>query len=186
METCKNMIVIIIATMVVLYTVIGFFLLPFLIERYIPPMLSQRLNSEVSLKQVKINPYSLTLEAIGFQINEPSGRAIAEFQRLYVDFQLSSLFKWALTFADVAMDAPSVNIVIDPDGKLNLARLAGQKTSEKTEETDGPLRFLLQNIEINQGKIDLTDNRQSVPASVSFYPLNIRLTDISNLPDRVC
>jgi uncharacterized protein involved in outer membrane biogenesis len=188
-ETCKSMKVIIIAILIVLYTVTGFFLLPFLIERYLPPMLSQRLNSDVSLQDVKINPFKLTLEAVGFQINEPSGRVIAGLQRLYVDFQLSSLFQWALTFADVKVDAPSINIVIDLDGKLNLARLAGQdKTGQDAaspaEEASRPLRILLRNIEINQGRINVTDNRQPIPASVSLFPLNIQMADISTLPER--
>ncbi len=183
-RTCSNKVVIIIAILLILYTLTGFFLAPFLIERYVPPMLSQRLNSQVTLKQVKINPYSLTLEARDFLINEPSGSAIAGFKRLYVNFQLSSIFKWVLTFADVAVDSPSINIVIDKDGRLNLSRLSGQKKETTPRESKGLPRILLQNIEINQGKIDLTYiNRQSVPANVSINLLDIRLANISTIPD---
>jgi hypothetical protein len=183
-RTCKNKVVIIIAILLVLYTLTGFFLGPFIIERYVPSMLSQRLNSQVTLEQVKINPYSLTLEARDFRINEPSGSAIAGFKRLYVNFQLSSIFKWVLTFADVAVDSPSINIVIDKDGRLNLSRLSGRDKETTPRESKGLPRILLQNIEINQGKIDLTYlNRQSVPANVSINPLDIRLINISTLPD---
>ena len=183
-ETCKSKAVIIAAILIVLYTVTGFFLLPYLIEHFLPESLSQRLDSEVSLQQVKINPFTLTLEAKEFQINEPSGRAMVGFERLYVNFQLSSLFRWALTFADIIVDAPSVNAVIDPDGKLNLARLAGKDPATHEEETNRPLRMLLHNIQINKGKIDVTDARQPIPATVSFSPLNIQLADISTLPER--
>jgi len=55
-ETCKSKAVIIAAILIVLYTVTGFFLLPYLIEHFLPESLSQRLDSEVSLQQVKINP----------------------------------------------------------------------------------------------------------------------------------
>ena len=183
-ETCKSKAVIIAAILIVLYTVTGFFLLPYLIEHFLPESLSQRLDSEVSLQQVKINPFTLTLEAKEFQINEPSGRAMVGFERLYVNFQLSSLFRWALTFADIIVDAPSVNAVIDPDGKLNLARLAGKDPATPEEETNRPLRMLLHNIQINKGKIDVTDIRKPIPATVSFSPLNIQLADISTLPER--
>ena len=182
----KSKAVIIIAGLAILYTLIGFFLLPYLVERYLPSMLGRRLGCEVSLKEVKINPYAMTLEAKEFQIKEPSGRAMTGFQRLYVDFELSSLFRWALTFAEVDVDSPAVNLVIDPDGKVNLARLAGQETAAATtgKKESKPLRLLLRNITVNQGRIDVTDNRQSIPANVSFYPLNIKLADISTLPDR--
>ena len=183
---CMNKAIIIAASLVVLYTVSGFFLLPYLIERYLPGMLGKSLNCEVSLKEVKVNPFAMTLEAKEFQMKEPSGMAIAGLQRLYVNFQLSSLFHWALTFSEVSVDAPSMNIVIDADGKVNLARLAGQETDapEEKKEEGKPLRLLLRNIAINQGRIDMTDNRQAIPANLSFYPLNIKLADISTLPDR--
>jgi uncharacterized protein involved in outer membrane biogenesis len=183
-ETCKSKAVIIAAILIVLYTLTGFFLLPYLIEHFLPESLSKRLDSEVSLHQVKINPFTLTLEAKEFQINEPSGKAMAGFQRLYINLQLSSLFRWALTFADIIVDAPSVNVVIDSDGKLNLARLAGKDPATPEEETNLPLRMLLHNIQINEGKIDVTDTRQPIPATVSFSPLNIQLANISTLPER--
>jgi uncharacterized protein involved in outer membrane biogenesis len=183
-RACKNKIVIITATLFILYTLTGFLLLPFLIERYLPPMLGQHLNSQVTLEQVKINPFSLTLEARDFRINEPSNNAIAGFKRLFINFQLSSIFKWALTFADVALDAPSINIVIDKDGRLNLSRLTGQEKETASRESEGLTRILMQNIEINQGKIDLTYHRQSIPANMSIYLIDIRLTNISTLPDR--
>src|SRR4030043_50200 len=183
-RTCKNKIVIIIAILLVLYTLTGFFLAPFLIERYLPSMLSQRLNSQVTLEQVKINPFSLTLEARDFRINEVSGDMLVGFKRLYVNFELSSIFKWVLTFADVVLDAPSINIIIDKDGRLNLSRLAGEDKEITSRESKGLPRILLQNIEINQGKIDLTYHRQPIPRNVSIYPLDIKLVNISTLPDR--
>jgi uncharacterized protein involved in outer membrane biogenesis len=183
-KTCRSKAATIAAILIVLYTVTGFFLFPYLIVHFVPGMLSQRLNSEVSLRQVKINPFALTLEAKEFQINEPSGRTVAGFQRLCINFQLSSLFRWALTFADVTVDAPSVNVVIDPDGKLNLARLTGQNPATPVEGTNRLLRMLLRHIQINQGKIKVTDTRQPIPATVSFYPLNIQAADISTLPER--
>ena len=183
---CKSKAVIIIAALVILYTLIGFFLLPFLIERYLPGMLGKSLNCEVSLGEVKINPFAMTLEARESEMKEPSGRPIAGLERLYVNFQLSSLFRWALTFDEVSLDAPSINIIIESDGKVNLARLSGEEKTEPEAvgEEGKPLRLLLHNISINQGKIDITDNRQAIPANVSFYPLNIKLADISTLPDR--
>ena len=183
-RTFMNKIIIIIAILLVLYTLIGFFLVPFLIEYYLPPMLSQRLKSQVTLEQVKFNPFNVTLEARDFQISEVSGDALVGFKRLYVNFQLSSIFRWAWTFADVALDAPSINIIIDKDGRINLSRLAGQNKETTSRKSKGLPRILLQNIMINQGKIDLNYHRKSMPANVSIYPLDIRLTNISTLPDR--
>ncbi|MGM0664315.1 MAG: DUF748 domain-containing protein [Thermodesulfobacteriota bacterium] len=184
----KSKAVIIAAAVIAVYTLTGFFLVPYLIGHFAPKVLSEQLKSEVSLQQVKINPYSLTLEAGEFRINEPSGTPIVGFDRVHVNFQLSSLFRWALTFKDVILDNPSLNIVIDSDGNLNLARLVASESSTKTsaaaEEDKSPLRMLLYNIEINEGSIEVTDTRQVIPAKASFHPLTIHLSDISTLPER--
>lgn len=184
-RTCKSKIIIIAAALLGLYTLTGFFLAPYLIERFLPNMLNQRLQSQVSLGEVKINPFALTLEAREFHISEPSGETMAGFRRFFVNFQVSSIFRWALTFSEVAMDGPSVNVVIDSKGRINLSRLAGETPAPPSdnEEKSTPLRMLLRNIMFSDGEINVTDTRQSIPATVTLNPLNIQMTDISTLPE---
>lgn len=190
----KSKAVIIGACAVLLYTLAGFLLVPFLIGHYLPGALSERFHSVVTLEKVRINPYSLTVEAREFRVSEPSGVPIMGFERLHVNFQVSSLFRWALTFRDVILDGPSLNIVIDREGNLNLERLAGGGTetaapvkteqAEGAEESKAPPRLVLFNIEVNEARVDVTDARQPVPARASFHPLTIHLADISTLPER--
>jgi hypothetical protein len=189
MKIVRSKLIIIAGILIVLYGVTGFLLLPYLIQRNLPGMLNKRLGVKASIQQVKINPFAMTLEATGFQMKEPSGRALAGFQRFYINFQASSLFRWALTFDEVTIDGLSVNAVIDPDGKLNLAKLSGPSTTQPAtaapaSQKNKLLRMLLYTFALNQGRIDITDNRQTIPATESFYPLNIKLTNISTLPKR--
>ncbi|MCK9230482.1 MAG: DUF748 domain-containing protein [Syntrophales bacterium] len=182
------------ACVILFYTLAGFLLVPFLIGHYLPGVLGERFDAVVSMEKVRINPYSLTVEVEKFRISEPSGAHLAGFERLHVNFQLSSLFRWALTFRDVILDGPSLNIVIDGEGNLNFARLAGAgaeflepapaEQPERVEETSAPPRLVVFNTEINDARIDVTDQRQPVPATASFYPLTVHLADISTLPER--
>lgn len=187
----KSKSVIIVACAVLLYTLAGFLLVPFLIGHYLPGALGERFNSVVTLEKVRINPYSLTVEAREFRVSDPSGVPVMGFERLHVNFQVSSLFRWALTFRDVILDGPSLNIVIDRDGRLNLERLAGEGTEppepvkeKQAGESTGPPRLLVFNLEINEARIDVTDARQPEPARASFHPLTVHLADISTLPER--
>ncbi|HET57146.1 MAG TPA: DUF748 domain-containing protein, partial [Deltaproteobacteria bacterium] len=189
-------ITIIAAVVLVLYALAGFLILPLSIERFLPPALEERLDSDITLEKVRINPFALTLEVSDFGIREPDGDPIAGFGRLFVNFQLSSLFRWALTFKELSLETPSINIVVKKDGSLNLARLAGgngedsdagdaapDETEETSKETP-PLRMLVHNVAVSGGKIEVTDNRQSEPATASLHPLDIQLSGISTLPDR--
>ena len=180
------------ALVIVFYTLAGFLLLPFLIGHYGPGILGDRLDSDVTIGNVSFNPYSLTLEVEEFRISEPSGEPLANVRHLHANFQISSLFRRALTLKDAIIDQPSLNIVIDEDGNLNLSRLAGSAQEEQPSEAGGeqtdkeehPFRMLLYNAAINGARIDITDNRQVTPAKASLHPLTIQFTDISTIPDR--
>ncbi|MFO7728287.1 MAG: DUF748 domain-containing protein [Desulfonatronovibrio sp.] len=174
-------------SLLVIYTLAGFFLAPFLMGHFLPGMLSERLNREVTLEKVSINPYSLVMEARGFRVNEPSGEKLAAFDRLHVNFQLSSLFRWALTFRDVILDGAFLNMVIDEQGGLNLPLQADSGDDQKEsdpQEPQNPLRMVLFNVEINEADIEVTDNRQPEPANLSFQPLTVYLTNISTIPEQ--
>ena len=170
--------------LLIIYTLGGFFLAPYLVRHYVPEIAQDLLQREAHIGKVRFNPFLFTLEASDFELTEPDGTPIGAFKRLLVDFELSSLFRWAWTFRQITLDEPLVNLVIGTDGALNLAKLVA-KGPDQAEESDArPPRLLLQNIEVSGGAIDIIDRRQSSPATLAFRPLDIRLTDISTLPDR--
>ena len=53
---------------------------------------------------MRFNPYVFfTFEVNDFRMDEPDGQLIAGFKRLFVDFELKSLFNWAWTFRQVSL-----------------------------------------------------------------------------------
>ena len=176
---------IIIVGFLILYTLCGFFLAPYLVRHYVPQIAQDLLQREAHIGKVRINPFLFKLEASDFELTETDGTPIGAFKRLLVDFELSSLFRWAWTFRQITLDEPLVNLVIGTDGALNLAKLAPKGGPDQAEEPDArPPRLLFQDIAVSGGAIDIIDRRQSSPATLAFRSLDIRLTDISTLPDR--
>ncbi|MGB5422613.1 MAG: DUF748 domain-containing protein, partial [Desulfobacterales bacterium] len=175
---------IIIVGLLILYTLGGFFLAPYLVRHYVPQIAQDRLQRDAHIGKVRINPFLFKLEASDFELTEPEGTPIGAFKRLLVDFELSSLFRWAWTFRQIALDEPLVNLVIGTDGALNLTKLAPKRPGQTEKSDSPPPRLLLEDIAISGGAIDIIDRRQSSPATVTFRPLDIRLTGISTLPDR--
>ncbi len=99
-------------------------LTPFLVRHYVPKIVEEKLQKRASIGEVHINPFIYTFEVNDLRMDEPDGQPIAGLERLFIDFELKSLFKWAWTFRQVILDGPVVNAAINPDGSLNLARLA--------------------------------------------------------------
>ena len=171
---------------IVLYALLGFLLAPWLVKYYAKNYAAEKLKRQLSITDVRINPLLFTFEAKGFSLREADNRPIFGFNRLFVDFELSSLFRWAWTFADIRIEKPSLSLEIQPNGRLNFADLADSfPKSEKASAKDGkPPRLLLAHAEIVDGSVTFSDRSVPTPATETFAPLNLEFQDISTLPER--
>ncbi len=174
---------IICAAVLVFYTLAGFFLAPWLVRHYVPKIVQEQIKKQALIGEVRINPYLFKVEATDFRMQEVDGQPIASFKRLFVDFELKSLFKWAWTFRQVRLEGPHVNAVIAKDGTLNLASLAppSEATSQPSAKDQAPPRLIIEDIAIDGGQIDFTDRRQSEPATISLTPLQLQVNNLSTL-----
>jgi hypothetical protein len=170
--------------LVVFYTWAGFFLAPWLVRHYVPKIAQEQLQKQAAIGEVRFNPYVFTFEANDFSMQEPDGQPIAGFKRLFVDFESQSLFNWAWTFRQIALEGPQVNAVIAKDGGLNLARLVppSKEPPEPPEKNEALPRLIVEEFSIDQGQIRFTDRRPSQPAEIEFKPLQLQVKNLNTLP----
>ena len=174
---------IICAVAFVIYTLAGFFLAPWLVRHYVPKIVKDRIKKQASIGEVRVNPYLYKVEATDFRMEELDGQPISSFKRLFIDYELKSLFKWAWTFRQLSLEGPYVNAVIAKDGTLNLTSLAPptEATSPPPANDQAPPRLIIEDIAIDRGRIDFTDRRQSEPATISLTPLQLQVNNLSTL-----
>jgi Domain of Unknown Function (DUF748) len=188
----RSKVLITLVAVLVLYTLSGFFLAPHLVSRLLPGLVAEKLHAELNMGSVKMNPFLLTFQVEDVVLHDPDGTLLAGFEQFFMDVELSSIFRWALVFKSFRLDGPRVNVMIDDEGVLNFSRLIIETTDSDDSDTSleqenvdtAPPRLVFKHIEINEGEIDYTDQRQSVPAVIAISPLNIELNDISTLYDR--
>ncbi|HSM89378.1 MAG TPA: DUF748 domain-containing protein, partial [Desulfobacterales bacterium] len=183
-KTLRSKPFIICVAVLVFYTLAGFFLAPWLVRHYVPKIVQEQIKKQAAIGEVRINPYLFTVDANDFRMEEPDGQPIVGFKRLFVDFELKSLFKWAWTFRQVSLEGPHVNAVIAKDGALNLAGLAPPSEAPPTppEKDDAPPPLIVEELSIDQGQVDFTDQRQSKPASITLKPLQLQIKNLTTLP----
>jgi len=171
---------------VLLYALLGFLLAPRLFKRYVSIYVAEKLKRKASIAEVHVNPFLFTFEGKDFVLQEADDRPIIGFGRLFVDFELSSLFRWAWTFADIRIERPSLYIEIQHNGRLNFADLADSfPKSEGSPPTDHrPPRLLLQHAQVVDGSFTFSDRSHPTPAAETFLPLNLEFNEISTLPER--
>ncbi len=169
-----------------LYALLGFLLTPWLFKRFVSNYAEQKLKRKASVVEVRVNPFLFTFEAKDFVLQEADDRPIIGFGRMFVDFELSSIFRWAWTFADIRIEQPSLHVEIQHNGRLNFADLADAlPKSEDPPPTDQrPPRLLVQHAEVVDGSFTFSDRSDTTPAIETFSPLNLEFKDISTIPER--
>ena len=109
---------------ILIYTLAGFFLLPYILKSQLKSYVAEDLNRTLQIEKVRLNPYMMTLEISDLKLKEADGGPILALDRLFTDFELKSLFRWAWTFSDIRLDGLVLQVDVAPDKTINLARLA--------------------------------------------------------------
>ncbi|MGQ0751418.1 MAG: DUF748 domain-containing protein [Betaproteobacteria bacterium] len=180
----------IVAGLLVLYALAGFFLAPYLIRREIPRFAQEKLGAQAALAEARVNPFLLTVELKGFRLAEGEKQPLLAFDRFFVDLEAGSLFRRAWTFADIAVERPVLALDIDPQGELNLARVIGRlgrqdaKPPQQAEGKEAPPRVVIRRASIAGGGMTLTDRSDATVARAAIDPIAFELHDISTLPDQ--
>jgi uncharacterized protein involved in outer membrane biogenesis len=171
---------------VTLYALLGFFLTPWLFKRYVGKYAEEKLKRRAAIVEVRVNPFLFTFDAKDFVLEEADGRPILGFGRLFIDFELSSLFRWAWTFADIRVEQPSLHAEIQLDGRLNLLSISDNLPKSKSPPPADrpPPRLVVQHAEVVDGSFTFSDRSDPTPATAIFTPLNLEFKEISTLPDR--
>ena len=80
------------------YAALGFFLAPWLVQKNAVNAIREGYGAELRLEKVEVNPFVLSLRLSGVELDDPAGAPVARIENLFVNFQLSSLFRRAWTF----------------------------------------------------------------------------------------
>ena len=129
------------------YTVIGFLVLPPVVKMVLEKKLPEALNRKVAIQKIKINPYILTVAVEGFVLDKRSGAgSFVAFESLLLDLEVSSIFKRAIIVKSVSLTKPRVSFSRNSDQSFSFSDLAGGKPGpEHEEKPDAPLLFSINN-----------------------------------------
>lgn len=176
---------------VLAYTLAGFFLVPAVLERQIVTQLGRNFDRAASVERVEFNPYALSLRVAGLNLQDEDGSRLAGLDELFVNFQLSSLFRWALTFRELRFAGPYLHFERFADGSNRLGRLLASFEANNPPEPDraeaedvGLPRLLVQDLQIVDGRVDFTDGVPAGGVQTVVGPVNISVQNLNTLPDR--
>ncbi|RMV43449.1 hypothetical protein ALP10_03661 [Pseudomonas syringae pv. helianthi] len=171
-------------TVIVLYSLLGFFILPGVALRIANQQLANYATVPAKLERLEFNPYTLELTLWGLNIGTPGKEQVA-FEKLYANLQINSLWTRALHLQRVELIKPRTELLFDKQGKLNLAQLFKLPASEpvKDEPPGKPFPLRIDEIKLADGYVHFQDLRPSQPIEFLYDTLNFELKNLSTLPE---
>jgi hypothetical protein len=172
------------AIALVIYAVIGFLLVPAIVKWQLRKQLPTLTQRVAVVQQVRMNPFALSLTVRGLALTETNGTPFAAFDELYVNFQLSSIFRQAWTFGEIRLTHPTANVIRLADGSFNFSNLAPAETTLATNPPSAPPPLLIHSLVVTNAVISFADATTPRAFRSDYGPLHLALADFTTRPHR--
>jgi uncharacterized protein involved in outer membrane biogenesis len=163
-----------------LYAALGFWWAPRLVRDAIVERGSEALGVPVAVGEVITHPFTFEMTVRDLTVADPAQPLLA-FERLYVDFELASLWQRAWVFDAVRLNAPFARAIIRPDGTLNLADLVPEADPATADE---PLPAVwIRQLVVARGQVNFADRSRREHPERQLAPIAFDLADFRTTPE---
>lgn len=171
-------------SLLLLYTLLGFYALPYLVRTEVPKVVAQKLHRNLSIDKVEINPFTLLATIHDVKLMEAQGNGVfAHFDTLTVKVSWQSLWHFAPVVREVQLDNPSVHITRQDVRHYNFDDIVQALAQQPPSPDKSPARFSVYNIQLTGGRIEFEDKPHAQTHVLS--QLKVGVPFISSLPSQV-
>ena len=166
-ERSKRWLIVLVALLVTVLLVVAL-LLPYILKRYIETHSEEWINRKVTIDRIILNPFTFRYGVTGVTCYEPqseevfvSWRNISVRSNLWNGFQQNN---WR--FTGLRIESPYCHIIQTGDrfNFSDLLELGGDDTT--TNDTSASVRFSMEDIELNDGRIDYKSDVLAAPVGI--------------------
>jgi hypothetical protein len=180
------------------YLFLAFVIIPLGAPWVIRSQGSKLLKHPVKVRAVLMNPFLLRFNINGFAIEDNHKQTMVGFDKFWVDFSFTRLFKKELHFEALGLDGLQVNVVLLDGGHINLldlvpASVMTQKPPEGrtpvqpptvTGPTAKPLPLVVvDTLVLKRGRVSFADQAIAPGFKTVLSNMDMQITGISTKPD---
>src|SRR5882757_2112781 len=169
--------------LVLLYTVLGFYVVPRLLRSGVHDFVSKNYHREVSLGDIRFNPYTLRLDVRDFSLPDADGKPMLAFQHLLVDLTIASVWRLGPDFEAIVLEQPFARVLIKPDGTLNFSELALPPAPDAKPEPPNakPARLFIKHFGVVGGNVAFEDLAHPSAFRTEIKPITFDLRDFATV-----
>jgi len=182
MKTRIARIIAVVALLVALYALAGFVIAPKLARSALLEDIPKTLLGVTpSVGDIRINPFLLQVEVKDFSLAGRGGEKLVGFERLFLNFELSSLWHRAYSFGRIEINALYANAQVAKNGTLNLLELRPKPPERvQTRAEKGTLPAVhIGSFKVTRGTVSYEDRSRTTEFADRLEPIEFELTDFS-------
>ena len=165
-----------VVSLLLIYTLLGFFGLPYAIKNIAPKYLKDY-NATLFVGDAKFNPFTFELNATNAELNTTSPL----FSTKQIDLKLKpfSIFKKLVEIDIFRLDEPKVKIARDKKANFNFSNFISEDNATSEDNSTSSINFALNNAKIIKGSFSYSDQNLTKPFNVSFDDINYELSSLN-------
>jgi len=155
------------------------FILPMIVRSQLEKQVGKATGRLCSVEGVSINPLNWSVRVRGVRVAERDARAtFVSFSSLGFRVSPASIVRLAPVVNDLKLHSPYLHIVRTGSNRYNFTEIIERQPKK---ESKPPLRFSLNNIVIDSGRVDFEDRALAKPTRHELRDIAIQLPFISNI-----
>ena len=164
--------------LVALYTLVGFFVVPYIIKTKVVDIVNEKINGKVSIGSVSFNPYTFRVKLDTLELDSNEKKKIFSLNELNVNLQVLALLNKTIHVKSVKLKEPFLDVVYAKDKKLNLLNVVKPSKDQNKSASKNEFRFILDHLAVTDGTIAYEDYTKISPYQISFDDLEFAIKNI--------
>jgi hypothetical protein len=174
----------IIGSLVALYAIAGFFVLPPIVRSQLQKQGSAALGRTVTVERVKLNPFALSVTIDGLDVRTADGRgSFLGWTRFYANFEALASVTGSWVLGDVSLQGFHADVAVNPDGTLNVSDIlakfrAPASAAPVPAAPEKPARpLLVRRLQVAGARVEFTDASRHTPFRTTVGPMDFSLEE---------
>lgn len=170
------------AGLFLLYLVVGFLVVPRVIESVAKSQVQSSLEASLELERVAFNPLTLRMQLEGLALKDSQGSRIMALEQGRFALSLKSVLLFAGVLREVDLQRPELFVTRTRDGELNVLKLIPNETNveaQNSRESQSLPRLGIASLKIRDGRIEFSDESLTSPFRFGFHPIDFELNDFT-------
>jgi len=163
--------------LVFLYTLIGFFVLPYFLKPIIEKNLSNKFNSSISIHKLEINPLKLNVLVDRFNFKSKDDSELLSITSINTQLNFLSLFKKNIHLNYLEINGAKAFIERLKNKKFNFSKYL-KETPKNTDTKKLDWSLLIDSFLLSNATIDYKDRAQQPNFHKTVEPINLKMQNI--------